>query len=205
MNIFKRILGKSNEESVYIVSGLPRSGTSMMMSMLNSGGLEIVTDNFRIADNNNPKGYFEFERVKKLQDGDNGWVKDARGKVVKVISALIKYLPDNYQYKIIFMSRDINEILSSQRRMLERDGKDDDNISDEKMSKLFNNHILDVMKWMQNRKNIQYLVVNYNEVLQDPESNVGKLNEFLGLELDKRKMVEVIEPNLYRERKSINK
>jgi hypothetical protein len=201
MNIFKRILGNSNEESVYIVSGLPRSGTSMMMSMLNSGGLEIVTDNLRIADNNNPKGYFEFERVKKLQDGDNSWVKDARGKVVKVISALIKYLPDNYQYKIIFMSRDINEILSSQRRMLERDGKDDDNISDEKMSKLFNNHILDVMKWMQNQKNIQYLVVSYNDILQDPENNVNKIDKFLGLDLDKRKMLEVIEPNLYRERK----
>ena len=200
MNIFKKLLRNSNEAKVYIVSGLPRSGTSMMMAMLNSGGLEIITDNSRIADNNNPKGYFEYERVKKLPEGDINWVKDARGKAVKVISALLKYLPDNYEYKIIFMSRDMNEILSSQSRMLERDGKNGDSVSDEKMSKLFNNHIIEVMEWMQNQENIQYLVISYNDVLQEPEDNVSKIDEFLRLDLDKRKMVEVIEPNLYRER-----
>src|SRR5512134_1182473 len=102
-------------KAVIVVSGLPRSGTSMMMKMLEAGGLEILTDNLREADANNPKGYYEFERVKQMKDGDLAWLPDAVGKVVKIVTGLITFLPSGYNYKIIFMRRDLNEILSSQK------------------------------------------------------------------------------------------
>ncbi|HZD55295.1 MAG TPA: hypothetical protein VE136_01120, partial [Anaerolineales bacterium] len=97
-----------------IVSGLPRSGTSMMMKMLEAGGVPPLTDEIRTADRDNPKGYYEFERVKKMPDGDKAWMVEARGKSVKVISALLEHLPPQYDYKVIFMRRDMNEILASQ-------------------------------------------------------------------------------------------
>ena len=111
-----------DSKTVIIVSGLPRSGTSMMMKMLEAGGLKILTDNLREADANNPKGYYEFERVKQMKDGNLAWLPDAVGKVVKIVTGLIIYLPSDYKYKIIFMKRDLNEVLSSQKKMLGRLG-----------------------------------------------------------------------------------
>ena len=102
MGIFKRFQ-RQEPAVITIVSGLPRSGTSMMMKVLEAGGLEVFTDNQRTADEDNPKGYFELEQVKALKDGDDAWVKDAPGKVVKVISSLLEYLPSNYKYKIVFL------------------------------------------------------------------------------------------------------
>jgi len=120
---FSKLFRKPNEpKAIIIVSGLPRSGTSMMMKMLEAAGLEILTDHLRAADDNNPKGYYEFERVKQLKAGDFDWLPQARGKVVKIISALLEYLPNQYEYKIIFMRRNMDEVLSSQRQMLMRDG-----------------------------------------------------------------------------------
>ena len=129
-----------DSKPVIIVSGLPRSGTSMMMKMLEAGGQVILTDNLREADANNPKGYYEFERVKQMKDGDLAWLSDAVGKVVKIVTGLIMFLPSSYNYKIIFMRRDLNEILSSQKKMLGRLGKEDDNIPDDKMAKVYEEH-----------------------------------------------------------------
>src|SRR5688572_11391388 len=100
-------INRLNQESITIVSGLPRSGTSMMMKMLIAGGLEPLTDNIRTADEDNPEGYFEFERVKQLKD-DRSWLQEARGKCVKIVSAFLKYLPEEFTYKIIFMRRNIS-------------------------------------------------------------------------------------------------
>ena len=113
MKIFKKF-GKKEDKFVTVVSGLPRSGTSMMMKMLDAGGIPPITDNIRSADEDNPKGYYEFERVKKMPGGDTGWMKDAQGKAVKVIAALIEHLPEGYTYKVLFMRRDMDEILASQ-------------------------------------------------------------------------------------------
>src|ERR1041385_2006037 len=110
-----------NNQPIAIVSGLPRSGTSMMMKMLVAGGLEALTDNIRTADEDNPEGYFEFEMVKKLGD-DRSWLADARGKCVKIVSSFLKHLPQDFTYKIIFMRRNIEEVLASQRQMLVRRG-----------------------------------------------------------------------------------
>src|SRR6185369_5935200 len=116
-------------EPVIIVSGLPRSGTSMMMSMLVAGGIKAMTDSIRTADEDNPKGYFELEKVKELEK-DHLWLSDAAGKAIKIISALLKHLPREYPYKTIFMRREMKEILASQRQMLIRRGEATDTISD---------------------------------------------------------------------------
>ena len=197
-----RLFRKSNSSEIIIVSGLPRSGTSMMMKMLASAGLEILTDNLRTADENNPKGYYEFERVKQLKQGDFDWLPDARGKVVKIISALLEYLPNQYQYKIIFMRRNMDEVLSSQRQMLVRDGKQDDKVPDEKLAGLYGDHLKKIETWLEQQPNIHTLYISYNQVLQDPAADLNRLNQFLGGNLDIKPMLQVVDKNLYRERRS---
>ena len=190
-----------DSKTVIIVSGLPRSGTSMMMKMLEAGGLEILTDNLREADANNPKGYYEFERVKQMKDGNLAWLPDAVGKVVKIVTGLIMYLPSDYKYKIIFMKRDLNEVLSSQKKMLGRLGKEDDNIPDDKMGKVYEEHLKQVKGWLVRQPNIEVLYVNYNTMVADPTESLHKVNEFLGGNMDIQVMSAVVDKELYRERK----
>ncbi|MGB8212030.1 MAG: sulfotransferase [Anaerolineales bacterium] len=187
---------------IIIVSGLPRSGTSMMMKMLESAGLEILTDNLRTADANNPKGYYEFERVKKLKAGDFDWLSTAQGKVVKVISALLEYLPNQYQYKIIFMRRNMDEILSSQRQMLVRDGKHDDEVPDGKLAELYENHLKKIGTWLEQQPNMSTLYISYNQIVRDPEPDLNRIIQFLGKDLDIKSMLQVVDRDLYRERRS---
>jgi hypothetical protein len=152
----------------------------MMMKMLEAGGQSILTDNLREADANNPKGYYEFERVKQMKDGDLVWLSDAVGKVVKIVTGLIMFLPSGYNYKIIFMRRDLNEILSSQKKMLGRLGKEDDNIPDDKMAKVYEEHLKEVRGWLIRQPNIETLYVNYNSMVKDPTEALNKINDFLG-------------------------
>lgn len=190
-----------DSKTVVIVSGLPRSGTSMMMKMLEAGGQAILTDNLREADANNPKGYYEFERVKNMKDGDLAWMSEAAGKVVKIVTGLIMFLPAEYNYKIIFMRRDLNEILSSQKKMLGRLGKEDDNIPDDKMAKVYEEHLKEVRSWLFRQPNIETLYVNYNSMVKDPTESLTKINVFLGGSMDVPTMAAVVDKELYRERK----
>ena len=190
-----------DSKTVIIVSGLPRSGTSMMMKMLEAGWLKILTDNLREADANNPKGYYEFERVKQMKDGNLAWLPDAVGKVVKIVTGLIIYLPSDYKYKIIFMKRDLDEVLSSQKKMLGRLGKEDDNIPDDKMAKVYEEHLKQVKGWLVRQPNIEVLYVNYNTMVADPTESLHKVNEFLGGNMDIQVMSAVVDKELYRERK----
>jgi hypothetical protein len=192
--------GSPGGEPVVVVSGLPRSGTSMMMKMLAAGGLQLMTDNIRIADENNPKGYYEFERVKKMAEGDTGWIQEAQGKAVKVISYLLDQMPTEYTYRIIFMQREIEEILASQRRMLERDGKPDDGTSDEQMKELYAKHLSGVKAWLSRQPNIEVHYTSYNAILSDPKSHTQEIAVFLGRDLDLQAMVNVVDQALYRER-----
>jgi hypothetical protein len=199
----KRLFRKSNDPKlIIIVSGLPRSGTSMMMKMLESAGLEILTDNLRSADENNPKGYYEFERVKKLKAGDFDWLSEAQGKVVKVISALLEYLPNQYQYQIIFMRRNMAEVLSSQSQMLARNGKQDDKENDGKLVELYEDHLRKIETWLEQQPNMSTLYISYNQTLRDPEPNLNRIIQFLGGHLDIEPMLKVVDQNLYRERRS---
>ena len=188
-------------KTVIVVSGLPRSGTSMMMKMLEAGGLKILTDNQREADANNPKGYYEFERVKQMKDGDLAWLPDAAGKVVKIVTGLITFLPPEYKYKVIFMKRDLHEILSSQKKMLGRLGREDDNIPDDQMSKVYEEHLKQVKGWLVRQPNIELMYVNYNTMVSDPTESLQKVNEFLGGGMDVKVMAGVVDKELYRERK----
>ena len=184
---------------IFIVSGLPRSGTSMMMEMLKAGGIQLLVDGLRKANTDNPRGYYEFERVKKLPEGDTTWLSAAVGKAIKVISPLLLYLPDEFHYKVILMRRDIDEVLSSQNAMLK--GKDQDSrVGDEKMRQIFNENTASVINFMDQKSNFSYLVCDYNEILKDPLKGVAHIAIFFGLSQRIPEMVRVVDPSLYRHR-----
>ena len=192
-------MNEPRNETILIVSGLPRCGTSMMMKMLEAGGIEPVVDNIRKSDEDNPRGYYEFEKVKKI-DKDASWLGETRGKVFKMVSMLLYHLPAGYRYKVIFMKRRMEEMLASQKKMLERKGVQPKQ-SDGQMTRLYGDHLMDIEKWLQGRKDIEVLYVHYNEVLSDPASNAKRVHEFLGDPLNEDEMVRVIDPSLYRQRK----
>jgi hypothetical protein len=185
---------------ITVVSGLPRSGTSMMMQILQAGGMEILTDYVRGADDDNPKGYYEFERVKKLKEGDNLWLADAQGKAVKIVSSLLEYLPEQYSYKIIFMQRDMSEILASQKQMLIRRGEPTDKASDEIMAGIFQQHLSGVQTWLSGKPNLPVLYIQYTDLLKNPKANVDEVVRYLSLPLKIQPMYEVPDAKLYRQR-----
>ncbi|HUV42728.1 MAG TPA: sulfotransferase domain-containing protein [Patescibacteria group bacterium] len=189
------------QKTITIVSGLPRSGTSMMMKMMKAGGISVLTDNLRKADEDNPKGYYEFEKVKQIRR-DKTWLKQAQGKTVKMVSEFLKYLPRSYNYKVIFMQRKMEEILASQRQMLKRRGKPVNKASDKKMAALFKKHLKEAKLWLGKQPNIEVIYIDYNQVLKKPASQVKKINQFLDGTLDTQAMAKVIDPKLYRQRGS---
>lgn len=191
----------AQDQAITIVSGLPRSGTSMMMKMLEAGGMSVLTDHQRVPDEDNPKGYYEFERVKKLPEGDYAWLPEARGRVVKVISALLEHLPTDYDYRVIFMQRKMEEILASQKQMLLRANRPDEGISDDDLAVMYARHLASVQAWLAARPNFRVLYVDYNDLLVRPETHIPQINRFLGGRLDTDKMTYVVDPSLYRQRK----
>jgi hypothetical protein len=190
---------KVDPDIITVVSGLPRSGTSMMMSMLAAGGMPVLTDSLRAADEDNPKGYFELERVKQLAK-DSSWLAEARGKVVKIVSPLLKHLPVGYQYKIIFMHREMEEILASQKQMLIRRGEPTDSVSDQKMAEMFRKHLLDVEAWLGKQPNMSVCCVDYSGILEDPLKYAEIVNRFLDRDLDVTRMASVADQALHRQR-----
>ncbi|MCL4303819.1 MAG: sulfotransferase domain-containing protein [Anaerolineae bacterium] len=203
--MFKRIQQlfgvKEETKPITIVSGLPRSGTSMMMKILEAGGLPPLTDSIRTADTDNPKGYYEFERVKQLPKGDSAWLLEAQGKAVKVIAIFLPHLPADYNYRIIFMRRAMPEILASQREMIIRRGEDPNQVSDEEMSRLYEKHLHHVNTWLDQQSHIQRVEVHYNQLLQNSRVELARINRFLGNTLNLEKMVEIVDPSLYRQRR----
>jgi hypothetical protein len=188
-----------DSEAITIVSGLPRSGTSMMMKMLEAGGMQVLTDSVRTADEDNPKGYYEFERVKQIET-DKAWLPDAQGKAVKMIGALLKHLPQDYVYNILFMRRHIEEILASQRQMLIRRGEPTDQVSDARMATLFQRHLEQIEAWLAEQPSMKVLYVHYSDILAEPVEQTGRVNRFLGGNLDQEKMAAIVDPSLYRQR-----
>ncbi len=189
------------DREIVVVSGLPRSGTSMLMKMLEAGGLEALTDGVRKADEDNPGGYYEFERVKKVKN-ERSWLEGASGKVVKIISRLLCDLPVDYAYKVIFMQRDMDEVLASQRVMLARRGMvEEEGEDDEKMARLFAGHLEEVRKWLADREQFEVLHVDYGEVLRQPLESALRIEEFLRRGLDVAQMAAVVDDGLYRQRR----
>ncbi|MEQ9498872.1 MAG: sulfotransferase domain-containing protein [Deltaproteobacteria bacterium] len=186
-------------EPITIVSGLPRSGTSLMMRMLEAAGLGVVSDGERAADDDNPRGYYELERVKKLPD-DVGWLPECEGKAVKVISRLMMMLPEGgYRYRVIFMRRNLDEILRSQKKMLERRGEDE-SFEDAEMKKNFILHVGEIEAFVAGRDDFEVLFVNYNRLMSDPAKQIQRVAEFLGRGDRIDDMTAVVEPGLYRQR-----
>ena len=198
-----RVLGLEKDlgRPIIVVSGLPRSGTSMMLSMLTAAGLEIVSDRVRTADEDNPKGYFEDERVKDLEKNDDrSWLCECRGKVIKIISFLLKDLPADNRYRVIFMRRDLGEVLASQNKMLRRRGEPVDESSSQKMIELYKNHLQKVDFLLKARPNIERVDIEYRQAVADPREQAERVARFLELDLDVDRMVRAVDPALYRNR-----
>lgn len=189
------------KEVITIVSGLPRSGTSLMMQMLSNGGMNALTDNKRKADVSNPKGYYEYDPVKNLEK-DRKWVPKAKGKTVKVIAQLLQYLPDHdaemrpLSYAIIFMERELEEVLQSQQVMV---GKSSENTAN--LAVAFKKQVQRMKDLMEARPNVRICYLDYTRLLETPEEETKKIIRFLDIPLDKKKMMKSIDLSLYRNKK----
>jgi len=190
---------RKDDKKIIVVSGLPRSGTSMMMKMLEEGGIPILTDAIRGADDDNPNGYYEFELVKKLPEGQNQWLADANHKVVKIISALLEHLPVNYRYKIIFMEREPREILASQQKMLANRNEKSE-ISDTEMQEQFQKHLAAIKYWLARQPHMDVMYVDYNKMISKPENYCQAIADFIAIPVDVSKMLAVPNESLYRNR-----
>ena len=188
-------------DDVIVVSGLPRSGTSMMMKMLDAAALPIMTDNERAADEDNPKGYFEYARVKDLKDEvDKSWVREARGQVLKVISHLLETLPDENFYRVILVRRDFDEIIASQNKMLERRGEENQ-AADSTVKEAYIRHLVDIRYMVRRRPNFEMIEVQFVQAMEAPRIFATDVNKFLGGNLDVESMMAVVDLELYRNRK----
>lgn len=187
----------TQRDTVYIVSGLPRSGTSMMMQMLEAGGLQPFTDNLRTADTSNPKGYYEHEAIKRLAV-DNKVIKLARGKVVKVISSLLKFLPDRYHYKVIVMKRNLTEVAVSQEKMLLQNNKLKPDSAILNMEQNLTASYNEAINYLNSKSNMDYLEIDYTRILENPEHYCQILSDFTGKKLDATNMLKIVDKNLHR-------
>jgi hypothetical protein len=187
------------DQTVIIVSGLPRSGTSMMMQMLRAGGLEILGDEKRAADESNPKGYLEYEPVKQLMK-DNSWLADAKGKVVKIVAPLLPHIRNDINYQIIFMARPLSQVTTSQKNMLKRLNRSGANISDRQLASTFMKQIKNVTLMLENYPNVSAITVNYNNAIDRPDTVANQVNEFLNGRLDQQKMSAVVDSKLQNEK-----
>ena len=186
---------------VIVVTGLPRSGTSMVMRMLQAGGVAVTTDGERQADEDNPLGYFEVERVKRLaQEPDKSWLSQSRGKAIKVISHLLQSLPHDNYYRVILCERDLGEVLKSQNVMLQR-REQPNPIEDAEARAHYERHLAHIRIFMKIKRNMEFLPVRYDEAIGSPRAFAERLNAFLGGRLNVDRMVEVVDSKLYRNRK----
>lgn len=186
---------------IVVVSGLPRSGTSMMMRMLAAGGIPVLEDGQRAADVSNPKGYFEFEAVKDLdKGGDLSWLPAARGKAVKIISFLLTHLPERHDYRVVFMRRDLGEVLASQQAMLVRRGETGQAGDDARTREVYTAHLAQVRRFLAARDCFRTLEVDYAAAVQAPAAAAAEVAAFLGRPLDQAAMARAVDDALYRNR-----
>jgi hypothetical protein len=185
------------DSDVIIVSGLPRSGTSLMMQMLDSGGIPVLTDHVRTPDTDNPRGYYEFERVKKTKQ-DPSWLSDARGKAVKMVSQLLYDLPAGERYRVLLMERDLDEVLRSQEKMLERLARPA--APREAMKQAYLLHLERLHAWLRGQPHFRVLAVHYHSLVEEPRPQALRVRDFLDGRPDVEGMVRSVDPLLYRNR-----
>ena len=182
-------------EVITVVAGLPRSGTSMMMQMLAAAGLPAYADEKRIPDEDNPRGYFEHEQATRLHQ-DASWIPEARGKAVKIVAHLLPFLPVGEQYRLIFMHRDIREVVASQKAMLERLGRKGGGLAEARLLRAYTQQLMRVQTWLRRRAEIPVLALSYAEALADPATAAAKLARFLGQPFDREAAAAAVEPAL---------
>jgi hypothetical protein len=183
---------------ITVVSGLPRSGTSLMMQMLQAGGLDILTDNVRSADEHNPRGYLEYEAVKRTGE-DAAWLDFAEGKAVKIVYLLLKALPANRKYRVILMRRVIEEVIASQEAMLDKRQNKGAQLPGPQLARILSAQLDEVVQWVKQQLHFELLSVSYNELLKDPAAQADRVSDYCG-GLDVSRMIEAIVPDLYRRR-----
>jgi hypothetical protein len=184
---------------ITIVSGLPRSGTSLMMQMLVAGGMTPLSDGERVADADNPRGYLEWERIKTVPN-DPGCIAEAEGKVVKVISRLLLSLPSGHDYRVIFMQRPLPEVLASQDEMMRRRGTFKEGANPTAMAAAFEKHLREVYAWLGSKPYVKSIRVAYQDALKEPERVSTEIGEFLGVPLNVQAMTQQVDASLYRNR-----
>ncbi len=189
-----------DKPEIVVVTGLPRSGTSMMMQMLVAGGIQPYIDDTRQPDESNPKGYFESERVKKLPYLNN-WIGECEGKVVKVVAPLITYLPQGFNYRLVYMTRNLEEIVESQTAMLDALNREGGNLTPEKFRELFASQTRS-LGYLLKLNGISYCEVSYHDTIQSPRTTADQICRFLNFDLDIDAMVTAVDPQLYRQKKS---
>jgi len=184
---------------ITIVSGLPRSGTSMMMRMLEAGGMPAVVDHDRKPDDDNPNGYYEFEPIKKLKE-NSAWVAGATGRVVKAVYLLLYDLPKEHRYRVVFMRRDLPEVIASQDTMLRRSGAKTGGIEAKILARHFETQLRQVETWLLQQPNFAVTFVNYADIVRDPAGSAAAIAEFLDNVVDPVRMAAGVDPGLYRNR-----
>jgi hypothetical protein len=185
---------------ITIVSGLPRSGTSLMMQMLAAGGMAILSDGERRADADNPRGYLEWERIKQLPK-DPACIAEAEGKAVKVISQLLLALPPEHEYRVIFMQRPLPEVMASQDEMLRRRGNFNPGEDNTVVTRAFQDHLSDVYAWLNSKPYVKVSRVQYHAALRVPRETAESVAKFLQVPLDVEAMTRQIDETLYRQRR----
>jgi hypothetical protein len=187
------------DSEIIVVSGLPRSGTSLMMQMLAAGGVAVVTDNVRAADTDNPRGYYELEAVKRIKR-DAAWLPQTRGKAFKMVSQLLYDLPPGESYRILFMERDLDEVLASQEKMLRRLSRPAAPRAE--MKHAYALHLAKLRDWLRQQPNMHVLCINYSDLIERPAEQAGRVAAFLGGKPSAERMAGSVDPSLYRNRKT---
>ena len=203
-NLLCKLIGNTklnyDEETIWIVSGLPRSGTSLMMQMLQAGGLPILTDEARRPDEHNPKGYFELQKVKHLAL-DSSWLSQSRGKAIKVIVQLIPFLPAGFKYQILFVHRDVREIVRSQERMLQREPLGTKLPEAQSLIPSFEKAFAQAIAFARLHPNTQFEVFEHRQILSHPLDSARQIVAFLGSEnADIEAMGRIVDQKLHRNR-----
>ena len=188
-----------SNQPIVVVSGLPRSGTSMVMQMLAAGGMPVLVDEHRAPDESNPKGYFEYEPVKKLRI-DDSWLPQACGKAVKIIAQLLPSLPKQYRYQVLFIERDMNEVIASQEAMLQRNNQAGAQLTQEQLSQVFLTQVSRVRNWLGKQTNMELLSIDHGEVIENAMLSTKRINDFLSVNLDVGSMVSAVDRKFYRHR-----
>jgi hypothetical protein len=182
-------------KSVTVVSGIPRSGTSLMMNILQEAGLPILSDGKRKPDASNPRGYFELDAVKRSRQ-ETEWLKTAPGTAVKVIHSLLDCLPDRYTYRVVLMHRPIAAVIASQNRMLELQGKQQSGLSEKRLEAILQSQLEESRKLLAEKPHFDWIEIDYPSLIEQPHPNLRTLTGFLGLPLQIERLARCIDPRL---------